>query len=45
MYAPTTNQNAYALKSGIKLKTLMIEIVNVTRESANQTLRRMAHLV
>jgi hypothetical protein len=36
-YAPTTNQKAYALKSGIKLKTLMIETVKITRESANQT--------
>src|SRR3954454_11969794 len=44
-YAPTTNQKAFALKSGIKLKTLMMETVNVIRESANQTLRRMAHLV
>jgi hypothetical protein len=37
MYAPTTNQKAYALKIGIKLKTLMIEVVAVIRESANQT--------
>jgi hypothetical protein len=37
MYAPTTNQKAYALKTGIKLKTLMIEVVAVIRESANQT--------
>jgi hypothetical protein len=36
-YAPTTNQKAFALKSGIKLKTLMIETVSIIRESANQT--------
>jgi hypothetical protein len=37
MYAPTTNQKAYALTSGIKLKTLMIEAVVAIRETANQT--------
>jgi hypothetical protein len=37
MYAPTTNQKAYALTSGMKLKTLMIEAVVAIRESANQT--------
>jgi hypothetical protein len=37
MYAPTTNQKAYALTSGIKLKTLMIEAIAVIRERANQT--------
>jgi hypothetical protein len=36
-YAATTNQKAFALKSGIKLKTLMIETVSIIRESANQT--------
>jgi hypothetical protein len=37
MYAATTNQKAYALTSGIKAKTLMIEVVAIIRESANQT--------
>jgi hypothetical protein len=31
------NQKAYALTTGIKLKTLTIEAIAITRESANQT--------
>jgi hypothetical protein len=36
MYAAATNQKAYAVTIGIKIKTLMIEVIVIMRESANQ---------
>lgn len=35
-YAPAANQKEYALTTGIKMKTLMIEAIVIIRESANQ---------
>jgi hypothetical protein len=37
MYAPINTQKAYRLIIGIKMKTLTIEAIAITRESANQT--------
>jgi hypothetical protein len=36
MYAPTAIQKAYALTTGIKMKTLTVEAITIIRESANQ---------
>jgi len=37
MYATTATQIAFALTSGIKTKTLTIEVIAIIRESINQT--------
>jgi hypothetical protein len=37
MYAPTAIQKAYALTSGMKMKTPTTEEIAIIRESANQT--------
>jgi hypothetical protein len=37
MYATTATQIAFALTTGIKMKTLTIEAITIIRESINQT--------